>query len=36
MAIEYKPLDGKKVDTEMYFDLITGKRTLNIQELYHP
>jgi len=36
IAIEYKPLDGKKVDTEMYFDLITGKRTLNIQELYHP
>jgi hypothetical protein len=36
IAIEYKPLDGKKVDTEMYFDLITGKRTLNIQDLYHP
>ena len=36
IAVEYKPLDGKKVDTEMYFDLITNQRTLNIQELYHP
>lgn len=35
LAIEFKPLDGKKVESEVYFDLKTGTRTLNIQDLYH-
>lgn len=30
MCIEYKPLDGKKTDTEMFINLKTGERTLSI------
>lgn len=33
MAIEYKPLDGKKVENEMYINCLTGERTLRIFDL---
>lgn len=33
LAVEFKPLDGKKVEGETYFNLKTGERTLNIKDL---